>query len=108
MAFSTAWAPQQKGLILDLASRGRAVGRRGYAGSWVCTMWAWSGMRRRPGRAAAAKHTTIRVDVSCFVLGPVIGRVWGLIVPAVHEVLHRRERAGSEVHRASWPTGFVA
>jgi DNA (cytosine-5)-methyltransferase 1 len=28
---------------------------------------------------AAAGHTTIRVDVSCFVLGPVVGRVWGLI-----------------------------
>ncbi|MFE6126700.1 DNA cytosine methyltransferase [Streptomyces sp. NPDC056437] len=29
---------------------------------------------------AAAGHTTIRVDVSAFVLAPLIGRVWGLIM----------------------------
>lgn len=79
MAFAAAWVPQQKGLILD-----------GFAGPG-----GWSeGIRRCLGlhdvglewdEAAcdtrrAAGHLTIRVDVSCFVLGPLIGRVWGLLM----------------------------
>ncbi|MGW3383395.1 DNA cytosine methyltransferase, partial [Streptomyces albogriseolus] len=79
MAAWSGWGPQQKGLIVD-----------GFAGPG-----GWSeGIRRCLGlhdvglewdRAAcetraAAGHVTVRVDVSSFVLGPLIGRVWGLLM----------------------------
>lgn len=78
MAFSMTWAPQQKGIVLDLFAGpgGWSEGVRRFLGLHdVGLEWDESACRTR----AAAGHTTIRVDVSCFVLGPVIGRVWGLI-----------------------------
>jgi DNA (cytosine-5)-methyltransferase 1 len=73
-----AWAPQQKGIVLDLFAGpgGWSEGIRRFLGLHdVGLEWDESATRTR----AAAGHTTVRVDVSCFVLGPVVGRVWGLI-----------------------------
>lgn len=78
MAFATAWAPQQKGIVLDLFAGpgGWSEGIRRQLGLHDMGLeWDESACLTR----AAAGHLTIRVDVSCFVLGPVIGRVWGLI-----------------------------
>ena len=79
MAFATAWAPQQKGIVLD-----------GFAGpgGWSEGIRRWLGLHDvglEWDKAAcetrkAAGHMTIRVDVSSFVLGPVVGRVWGLLM----------------------------
>ena len=79
MAFSVAWAPQQKGLILD-----------GFAGpgGWSEGIRRWLGLhdvglewdRSACETRKAAGHLTVRVDVSSFVLGPVVGRVWGLLM----------------------------
>ena len=79
MAFATAWAPQQKGIVLD-----------GFAGpgGWSEGIRRWLGLHdvglewdeAACDTRRAAGHTTIRVDVSCFVLGPLIGRVWGLLM----------------------------
>jgi DNA (cytosine-5)-methyltransferase 1 len=78
MAFSIAWAPQQKGLILDgcAGPGGWSEGIRRWLGLHdVGLEWDESACATRK----AAKHTTIRVDVSSFVLAPVVGRVWGLL-----------------------------
>lgn len=78
MAFSMTWAPQQKGLVLDLFAGpgGWSEGIRRFLGLHdVGLEWDEAATRTR----AAAGHRTIRVDVSCFVLGPVVGKVWGLI-----------------------------
>jgi DNA (cytosine-5)-methyltransferase 1 len=78
MAAWSGWGPQQKGLILD--------GCAG-PGGWSEGMLRWLGLRdvglewddAACRTRAAAGHTTIRVDVSSFVLTPVVGRVWGLL-----------------------------
>lgn len=78
MAFLMAWGPRQKGIVLDLFAGpgGWSEGIRRFLGLHdVGLEWDESACKTR----AAAGHTTIRVDVSCFVLGPVIGKVWGLI-----------------------------
>jgi len=78
MAFAAVWAPQQKGVVLDLFAGpgGWSEGIRRFLGLHdVGLEWDESATLTR----AAAGHTTVRVDVSCFVLGPVVGRVWGLI-----------------------------
>lgn len=79
MAFATAWAPQQKGLIVDgfAGPGGWSEGIRRFLGLLdVGLEWDEAACDTR----RAAKHLTIRVDVSCFVLGPLIGRVWGLLM----------------------------
>lgn len=78
MAFAAVWAPQQKGVVLDLFAGpgGWSEGIRRFLGLHdVGLEWDEAATLTR----AAAGHTTVRVDVSCFVLGPVVGRVWGLI-----------------------------
>ncbi|MEW2266892.1 DNA cytosine methyltransferase [Streptomyces sp. NPDC047868] len=79
MAFAAAWAPQQKGIVLD-----------GFAGpgGWSEGLRRWLGLHdvglewdeAACDTRRAAGHLTIRVDVSCFVLGPLVGRVWGLLM----------------------------
>lgn len=79
MAFATAWAPQQKGIVLD-----------GFAGpgGWSEGIRRWLGLHdvglewdeAACDTRRAAGHTTVRVDVSCFVLAPLVGRVWGLLM----------------------------
>ncbi|MDX2998146.1 DNA cytosine methyltransferase [Streptomyces scabiei] len=72
------WAPQQKGIVLDLFAGpgGWSEGLRQFLGLHdVGLEWDEAACRTRK----AAGHLTVRVDVSCFVLGPVVGRVWGLI-----------------------------
>lgn len=79
MAFSIAWAPQQKGIVLDgfAGPGGWSEGIRRYLGLHdVGLEWDEAATLTRK----AAGHTTIRVDVSSFVLAPVIGRVWGLLM----------------------------
>lgn len=78
MAFATAWAPPQKGIVLDLFAGpgGWSEGLHRFLRLHdVGLEWDESACRTRK----EAGHTTIRVDVSCFVLAPVVGRVWGLI-----------------------------
>ncbi|MFG2276756.1 DNA cytosine methyltransferase [Streptomyces chartreusis] len=79
MAFATAWAPQQKGLIVDgfAGPGGWSEGIRRWLGLHdVGLEWDESACDTR----RAAGHLTIRVDVSCFVLDPLVGRVWGLLM----------------------------
>jgi DNA (cytosine-5)-methyltransferase 1 len=78
MAAFTGWAPQQKGIVLDwfAGPGGWSEGLRQFLGLHdVGLEWDQAACETR----AAAGHTTIRVDVSSFVLGPLIGRVWGAI-----------------------------
>ncbi|MFD7855243.1 DNA cytosine methyltransferase [Streptomyces microflavus] len=78
MAFATAWAPQQKGIVLDgCAGPGgwsdgisRFLGIRDLGLEWDT---AACGTRR------AAGHSTVQADVSQFALRPLIGMVWGLL-----------------------------
>jgi DNA (cytosine-5)-methyltransferase 1 len=78
MAFSMTWAPQQKGIVLDGC---------GGPGGWSEGILRWLGLHdvglewdeAACATRAAAGHTTIRVDVSAFVLAPLVGRVWGLL-----------------------------
>jgi DNA (cytosine-5)-methyltransferase 1 len=79
MAFSMTWAPQQKGIVLDgfAGPGGWSEGIRRYLGLHdVGLEWDEAATLTRK----AAGHTTIRVDVSCFVLAPLVGRVWGLLM----------------------------
>lgn len=79
MSFSIAWAPQQKGIILDgfAGPGGWSEGIRRYLGLHdVGLEWDEAACRTRK----AAGHTTIRVNVSSFVLAPIVGRVWGLLM----------------------------
>lgn len=79
MAAWAGWGPQQKGLIVD-----------GFAGpgGWSEGIRRWLGLhdvglewdRSACETRAAAGHLTVRVDVSCFVLAPLVGRVWGLLM----------------------------
>lgn len=79
MSFNMAWAPQQKGLIVD-----------GFAGpgGWSEGIRRWLGLHdvglewdeAACDTRRAAGHLTVRVDVSCFVLAPLVGRVWGLLM----------------------------
>jgi site-specific DNA-cytosine methylase len=78
MAAFTGWAPQQKGIILDgcAGPGGWSEGIRRWLGLHdVGLEWGEAACQTR----AAAGHVTIRADVSCFVLGPVVGKVWGLL-----------------------------
>ncbi|MFD8516494.1 DNA cytosine methyltransferase [Streptomyces antimycoticus] len=78
-AFSTAWAnPAQKGIILDgcAGPGGWSEGIRQYLGLQdVGLEWDEAACKTR----VAASHLTIRVDVSAFVLTPLVGKVWGLL-----------------------------
>lgn len=79
MAFATVWAPQQKGIVLDgfAGPGGWSEGLRRYLGLHdVGLEWDEAACDTR----RAAGHLTIRVDVSCFVLTPLVGRVWGLLM----------------------------
>lgn len=79
MSYALKWGPQQKGLIVD-----------GFAGpgGWSEGIRRWLGLQdvglewdeAATLTRGAAGHTTIRVDVSCFVLAPLVGRVWGLLM----------------------------
>lgn len=79
MSYAVSWTPQQKGLIVD-----------GFAGpgGWSEGIRRWLGLhdvglewdRSACETRAAAGHATVRVDVSCFVLAPLVGRVWGLLM----------------------------
>jgi len=79
MAAFTGWAPQQEGLIVD-----------GFAGpgGWSEGIRRWLGLHdvglewdeAACATRQAAGHLTIRVDVSCFVLTPLVGKVWGLLM----------------------------
>lgn len=79
MAFATAWGPQQKGIVLDgCAGPGgwsdgisRFLGIRDLGLEWDTAACA----TRR-----AAGHCTVQVDVSQFVLRPLVGMVWGLLM----------------------------
>lgn len=78
MAAWSGWGPQQKGIVLD-----------GFAGpgGWSEGIRRWLGLHdvglewdeAACATRRAAGHTTVRVDVSSFVLAPLVGRVWGLI-----------------------------
>ncbi|MFE1515797.1 DNA cytosine methyltransferase [[Kitasatospora] papulosa] len=78
MAFATAWAPQQKGLILD--------GCAG-PGGWSWGIEHYLGLRdlgiewddAACATRKAAKLQTEKADVSTFDLSPFLGRVWGLL-----------------------------
>ncbi|WP_399559427.1 DNA cytosine methyltransferase [Streptomyces chartreusis] len=79
MAAWSGWAPQQKGLIVDgfAGPGGWSEGIRRWLGLHdVGLEWDEAACQTR----AAAGHLTVRVDVSCFVLGPLVGRVWGLLM----------------------------
>jgi DNA (cytosine-5)-methyltransferase 1 len=80
MAAFAGWAPQQKGIVLDgfAGPGGWSEGIRRYLGLHdVGLEWDEAACDTR----RAARHLpTIRVDVSCFVLGPLVGRVWGLLM----------------------------
>lgn len=79
MAFATAWGPQQKGIVLDgfAGPGGWSEGLRRWLGLHDVGL-EWDGAACDTRRAAG--HLTVRVDVSCFVLGPLVGRVWGLLM----------------------------
>ncbi|MGY5127386.1 DNA cytosine methyltransferase [Streptomyces nigrescens] len=81
MAYATAWvdvAPADRLIIDGFAGPGGwSEGIRRHLGLHdVGLEWDEAACRTR----AAAGHTTIRVDVSAFVLAPLIGQVWGLIM----------------------------
>jgi DNA (cytosine-5)-methyltransferase 1 len=79
MAFATACPPQQEGIVLDgfAGPGGWSEGIRRYLGLHdVGLEWDEAACDTR----RAAGHVTIRVDVSCFVLAPLVGRVWGLLM----------------------------
>lgn len=79
MAAWSAWAPQQKGIVLDgfAGPGGWSEGIRRWLGLHdVGLEWDEAACKTR----RAAGHLTIRVDVSCFVLAPLVGRVWGLLM----------------------------
>jgi DNA (cytosine-5)-methyltransferase 1 len=79
MAFATAWAdtPAQERLVIDgfAGPGGWSEGLRMLGLRDVGLEWDEAACLTR----AAASHTTIRCDVSSFVLAPLIGKVWGLI-----------------------------
>lgn len=77
MSFNIAWAPQQKGIILDLFAGpgGWSEGLRMLDLQDVGLEWDEAACKTR----AAAGHLTVRVDVSSFVLRPLLGKVWGAI-----------------------------
>ncbi|MFG2970885.1 DNA cytosine methyltransferase [Streptomyces sp. NPDC048288] len=78
MAAWAGWSAQQKGIVLDgcAGPGGWSEGIRRWLGLHdVGLEWDRSACETR----AAAGHTTVRVDVSSFVLDPVVGRVWGLL-----------------------------
>lgn len=77
MSFNIAWAPQQKGIILDLFAGpgGWSEGLRMLGLQDVGLEWDEAACKTR----AAAGHLTVRVDVSSFVLAPLVGRVWGAV-----------------------------
>lgn len=79
MSYATAWAPQQRGIVLDgfAGPGGWSEGIRRHLGLLdVGLEWDRAACETR----AAAGHTTIRVDVSAFVLAPLLGKVWGLLM----------------------------
>jgi DNA (cytosine-5)-methyltransferase 1 len=77
VSFALSWAPKQPGIILDLFAGpgGWSEGLRMIGLADVGLEWDEAACKTR----AAAGHTSVRVDVSCFVLGPLLGRVWGAI-----------------------------
>lgn len=77
MSYALAWAPQQKGVVLDLFAGpgGWSEGLRMLGLADVGLEWDESACKTR----AAAGHLTVRVDVSSFVLAPIVGRIWGAI-----------------------------
>jgi DNA (cytosine-5)-methyltransferase 1 len=77
VSFSLTWAPKQPGLILDLFAGpgGWSEGLRMLGLQDVGLEWDEAACKTR----AAAGHLTVRVDVSSFALGPLIGRIWGAI-----------------------------
>jgi len=77
VSFNIAWAPQQKGIILDLFAGpgGWSEGLRILNLQDIGLEWDEAACKTR----AAAGHLTVRVDVSCFALGPLLGKVWGAI-----------------------------
>jgi DNA (cytosine-5)-methyltransferase 1 len=78
VSFALAWAPKQPGIILDgcAGPGGWSEGLRRWLGLHdIGLEWDAAACQTR----AAAGHLTIRVDVSAFVLTPLIGKVWGLI-----------------------------
>ncbi|MFD8777490.1 DNA cytosine methyltransferase [Streptomyces sp. NPDC059916] len=79
MASSIAWAPQQKGIVLDgfAGPGGWSEGIRRHLGLHdVGLEWDEAAVATRK----AAGHLSIRVDVSSFVLAPLVGKVWGLLM----------------------------
>ncbi|WP_432185413.1 DNA cytosine methyltransferase [Streptomyces tendae] len=79
MAAWSGWGPQQKGIVLDgfAGPGGWSEGIRRWLGLHdVGLEWDEAACQTR----AAAGHLTVRVDVSCFVLAPLVGRVWGLLM----------------------------
>jgi DNA (cytosine-5)-methyltransferase 1 len=77
MSLDVARARQQPGTILDLFAGpgGWSEGLRMLGLHDVGLEWDEAACKTR----AAAGHTTVRVDVSCFALGPLVGRVWGAV-----------------------------
>lgn len=77
MSNALAWGSQQPGLILDLFAGpgGWSEGLRMVGLTDVGLEWDESACKTR----AAAGHATVRVDVSAFVLAPLVGRIWGAI-----------------------------
>lgn len=81
MAFAAAWAdtPVQERLVIDgfAGPGGWSEGIRRYLGLLDLGLeWDEAACRTR----AAAGHRTVRVDVSSFVLAPLLGKVWGLLM----------------------------
>ncbi|MFF6866735.1 DNA cytosine methyltransferase [Streptomyces ardesiacus] len=79
MAAWSGWGPHQKGIVLDgfAGPGGWSEGIRRWLGLHdVGLEWDEAACQTR----AAAGHQTVRVDVSCFVLAPLVGRVWGLLM----------------------------
>lgn len=78
MSHALSWGPQQPGIVLD--------GCAG-PGGWSDGILRFLGLRdiglewdeAACATRKAAGHLTIRVDVSAFVLTPLIGKVWGLL-----------------------------